>query len=98
MGFWIQGLIISGAILIISFIIWSLSKPDLNMDSHDKIQTIAIVGLAIIAVTALIISISIKDSQNLITLAGVAVGGIAGFITQNQFNPPIPHYLLQETK
>jgi hypothetical protein len=86
--FWIGVLLILGGITIGLFVIWSILKPSWNMDSHDKIQTIAILGLTSIAIVALIIGIFTNDNTNIITLAGVAVGGIAGFISQksNQTN------------
>lgn len=76
----IQLLIVTGAIIIIIYAISVFLKTKVNMDDHHKIQAISIVGLVLIAITALILVAFGENSENLITLTGVAIGGIAGFI------------------
>ncbi len=75
-----QILIVIGIIIIIMYAIKTFLGTKVNMDDHHKIQAISIIGLSLIAIIALILVAVGKNSDNLITLAGVAIGGIAGFI------------------
>lgn len=61
-------------------------------DDHEKVVAIAIVALLLVslgAIIAAVIGIYFKfDATALITLAGAAVGGIAGFITHKVTSQP----------
>lgn len=81
-----QYLIITGTIAIIIVAIWILRRQHINMRSHHKIQAIALMGLTLVAVVALIASLSFKDN-GLVAVASAAVGGIAGFISHKATLP-----------
>ena len=56
------------------------------MSGHHKIHAIALTGLTLVAVVALIASLSFKDA-GLVAVASAAVGGIAGFISHRTTLP-----------
>jgi len=75
-----------GTIAIIITAIWVLRKRNINMRGHHKIQAIALTGLTLVAIVALIASLSFKDN-GLIAVASAAVGGIAIFISHRTTLP-----------
>jgi|GEM_PF-6033575 len=81
-----QYLIIAGTIAIIITAIWALRRQHINMRSHHKIQAIALTGLTLVAIVALIASLSFKDNS-FVAVASAAVGGIAIFISHRTTLP-----------
>jgi hypothetical protein len=51
------------------------------VDDTHIIQFLAVLGLIVIALFALVVAYLSDDSQTAITITGVAIGGIAGFLT-----------------
>ena len=84
MDFWIQVLIILGAVGILGYLIKSIFKNRVNMRSHHKIQAIGLLGLTTVAVVALVVSIftglTDKNYTVLVGVASAAVGAIGGFL------------------
>ncbi|MDP3624497.1 MAG: Ig domain-containing protein [Methanobacteriaceae archaeon] len=82
MDFWIQVLIILGAVGILGYLIKSIFKNRVNMRSHHKIQAIGLLGLTTVAVVALVVSIGLTDNNYtvLVGVASAAVGAIGGFL------------------
>jgi hypothetical protein len=82
-----QLLIIGGIILIVLALIWAMSGKKINMRSHHKIQSLALLGLTAIALIALIMGRLNNDPSTFIAVASAAVGGIAGFISHKVTSP-----------
>lgn len=76
----VQLLVISGIIIIMVALIFALRVKSVNMDSHHKVQALALVGLTTIAIISLTVALSKNDSTTFIAVASAAAGGIAGFI------------------
>ena len=80
----IQYAIVIGAVLVIIVGLILFSRAKVNMKGHHKIEALAITGLVGIAVLALLVVIFNSNEETvtaLLTLAGVAVGGITGFLS-----------------
>lgn len=83
-----QIVIIMGAVIIILAIIFTLRGQRVNIRSHHKIQAVALSGLTLIAVVALIGALSFKDNlASFIAVASTAAGGIAGFVGHKLTTP-----------
>lgn len=85
--FWPLIIVILGTFVTIWIGIWRFSKTKVNMRPHHKIEAIAIVGLVVIALVCIIIGKFFDSFQDLLTLAGVAVGGITGFLAHKMPRP-----------
>jgi hypothetical protein len=80
--------IIIGAIIIILAMILVLRGQRINMRSHHKIQAVALAGLTLIAVVALVGGLFFKDNlASFIAVASTAAGGIAGFVGHKLTTP-----------
>ncbi len=86
----IQYAIAIGAVLVIIVGMILFSRAKVNMKGHHKIEAIAITGLVAIAALAMIVVIFNPTTEivnALLTLAGVAVGGITGFLSHKLPKP-----------